>query len=193
MVITGSQMPVEFTDQKAAEQTGSPKFPPSSQDQEPGSGTEMTSPSTSHGESAGQSGDGSTQMTGSFQAATHPQTRRENDLHHSEEQEEQSSGPAVQNQPRRGTDQSELYTPLPIDPVQVDSKELLGWTGKSHIDLLSSLDKGDSSRENTGNGPRNDSKCNNIGGIHNSESQGSNYGASRASSYVVYPSVFSRS
>ena len=79
----------------------------------------------------------------------HNPIRSGSNSHRSEEQGEESSGPTVQNQSqsRRGTDQSELYTPLPVDPVQVDSNQRPDWTGKPHINLLDSLGKIDATRE----------------------------------------------
>ena len=81
---------------------------------------------------------------------------------HGEEQGGQSNRLTVRTHSRRGTDQSELYTPLPVDPVQVDSNWRPDWTGKPHINLLDSLGKNDTSRENV-----DDSR---VGGNHSRES-----------------------
>ena len=93
------------------------------------------------------SGSGSTPISDSTQATTHNPIQSKSSSHHSEEQGGQPSRPTVQNQSRRGTDQSELYTPLPVDPVQVDSNQRPDWAGKPYINLLDSLGKDNASRE----------------------------------------------
>lgn len=98
--------------------------------------------------SAGKGEGGGTQASGSSRAAAHNQTRRESNSHNNEEQEGQLSRPIVRSQSRRGTDQSELRTPLPIYPAQVDPDQLPGWASKSHPNLLDDLGGNDVSREN---------------------------------------------
>ena len=126
-------------DQQTAKHSKSPQLPPSSKVWELSSSTEASS-----------SGSGSTQIIfDSSRTVIRNPIQSESNSHHNGEQGEESSGPTVQNQSqsRRGTDQSELYTPLPVDPVQVDSNQRPDWTGKPHINLLDSLGKVDTTRE----------------------------------------------
>lgn len=145
-VFTSSQTLIEPTDKTAARHTKPPKHPLLSKNQELTSSTE-TSP-TSQGESTG---GGSTQVSGSSQATTYNRIQDENNSHYSEEQEGLSGRPTVLSPSRQGTGgtgQSELYTPLPIDPAQIDSDQLPGWTSKSRANLLDGFDNNNALREN---------------------------------------------
>jgi len=116
------------TDKPSPSRLATPlNLPPSSEDWEPSSGIETPL-----------SRSGSAQTSDSSQAAIHNPVQSESNSHYSEDQGREPSRPTVQNQSRRGTDQSELYTPLPVDPVQVDSNQRPDWTGKPHINLLDS-------------------------------------------------------
>ena len=133
-----------ITDQKRDRYLITPELPPSGKGQEQSSSTETSLTS--------QSGGGSTQISDSSQLASQKLTLSENNSHHNEEQGTPLNGPTAQPQTRRGTDQSEQsepYTPSPVDPAQVDPNQRFGWlSSMPRIKIFDNPGKGDRSGGN---------------------------------------------